>query len=43
MLGDWKNLHEIEIEGTSSTSALERAKNPHDVFINLDGLVQLPV
>ena len=30
-----------EIEGVSSTNSLGRTKNPHDIFINLDGSIEI--
>ena len=32
-----------EIEGSSLTSTFGRAKNPHDIFINLDGSIKMVV
>ena len=32
-----------EIEGTCLTGPLERAKNSHDLFINLDGSIEMVV
>ena len=32
-----------EIEGVSATDTLWRAKNPHDIFINLDGAIEIAV
>ena len=35
--------HRLEMEAGSQTSPLGRTKNPHDVFINLDGSIEMAV
>ena len=32
-----------KIEGVGVTDTLGRAKNPHDIFINLDGSIEIAV
>ena len=32
-----------EIEGVNATNTLERVKNPHDIFINLDSAIEIAV
>ena len=35
--------HRLEMEAGSQTSPLGRTKNPHDIFINLDGSIEMAV